>query len=303
MMKFLSDEVQGALTALKTKGDTVMASLPPTTAFYVNTKRGYGPKKNNYIPFCAFYESAGHWAQKYETITEYIVIDCDKYNNRIQKLKSYNRFLCPNCGHKVTNCPHKDFSHCTKCKIKHHVSICPPNPSPSIPNREVNHISTPKTNFTHLQTALLYITGLKGTTQLTRCIFDGGSQTSFVDVSLIDKLKLSVVSSEKLNIHTFESATSSQTIKFSLSSVWNKNSALITAFESSNKYYSHPAVPTDIVRFAESQKLKLADPQEDSKIPTELLIGGDFHWHVVTTKSPIKVKDSSFMIPSILDGY
>ncbi|GFR23882.1 hypothetical protein TNCT_159201 [Trichonephila clavata] len=51
IMEFLSNEVEGALTVLKTKGDTVMASLPPTTSFHVNTKRTSGPKKNNHIPF------------------------------------------------------------------------------------------------------------------------------------------------------------------------------------------------------------------------------------------------------------
>ncbi|GFR10993.1 uncharacterized protein TNCT_130461 [Trichonephila clavata] len=51
IMEFLSNEVEGALTALKTKGDTVMAYLPPTTSFHVNTKRTSGPKKNNHIPF------------------------------------------------------------------------------------------------------------------------------------------------------------------------------------------------------------------------------------------------------------
>ncbi|GFY09978.1 hypothetical protein TNCV_3699391 [Trichonephila clavipes] len=57
LMDFLSKEVEGALTALKIKGDTVMVSLPPTTAFYVNTKRTSGQKKNNHTPFGGFYES------------------------------------------------------------------------------------------------------------------------------------------------------------------------------------------------------------------------------------------------------
>ncbi|GFR19494.1 integrase catalytic domain-containing protein [Trichonephila clavata] len=77
-------------------------------------------------------------------------------------------------------------------------------------------------------------------------------------------------------------------VQFSLSSVWNKISALIASFESSSKYTSHPAVPSDIFRFAKSQKLILADPPEDSNLPIELLIG-DIYWHLVTTKSPIKV--------------
>ncbi|GFR18234.1 integrase catalytic domain-containing protein [Trichonephila clavata] len=90
----------------------------------------------------------------------------------------------------MTNCPHKDFPQCTKCKKKHHVSICPPNPNTFIPNKEVNHINISKTNFTHLQTARVNITEPTGITQLTQSILDEGSQTSFADASLIDKLKL-----------------------------------------------------------------------------------------------------------------
>ncbi|GFQ84858.1 hypothetical protein TNCT_103831 [Trichonephila clavata] len=57
-MEFSYDQVEGAL---KIKGDAVMTSLPLTTAVHVNTKRTSGPK-NNHIPFCAFCESAVHWA-------------------------------------------------------------------------------------------------------------------------------------------------------------------------------------------------------------------------------------------------
>ncbi|GFR10991.1 integrase catalytic domain-containing protein [Trichonephila clavata] len=72
-------------------------------------------------------------------------------------------------------------------------------------------------------------------------------------------------------------------------------------FESSNKYTSHPAAPADIVRFAKSQKLIIADLPEDSNLSIELLIRGDFYCHVVTTKSPIKVEDSFVMIASIFE--
>ncbi|GFR23884.1 integrase catalytic domain-containing protein [Trichonephila clavata] len=203
----------------------------------------------------------------------------------------------------MTNCPRKDFAHCTKSKKKHHISIWPPNSNTSIPNREVNHINIPKTNFTHLQTARVYITDPTGISRLTRYIFYGGSQPSFVDASLIDKLKLSVVSSGKLNVYTFESGTSSQVmrrcVQFSVSSGWDKIFALITVFESSNKYTSHRAAPADIVRFAKGQKLILADLPEDSNLPIKLLIGGDFYCHIVTTKSPIQVEDFFVRIPSI----
>ncbi|GFU46966.1 integrase catalytic domain-containing protein [Nephila pilipes] len=145
-------------------------------------------------------EVEGHWPQNCETVTD--------YKTRVQKLKSSNRcFLCTNRGHRITNCPHESTARCIKCKKQHHVSICPPrNTQLLITHSEVNHINIPRTIFTHLQTACLYVTGPTGITKLTRCILDGGSQASFVDVKLIDELKLNVINSSSLRVQAFESS-------------------------------------------------------------------------------------------------
>ncbi|GFU52083.1 hypothetical protein TNCV_3225051 [Trichonephila clavipes] len=75
---------------------------------------------------------------------------------------------------------------------------------------------------------------------------------------------------------------------------------MITAFEKKFlQIYFTSHIPADNVRFPKSQKLMLADPPEDSYLPIELRIGGDFYWHVVTIKSPIKVEDSFVVIHSI----
>ncbi|GFY40055.1 integrase catalytic domain-containing protein [Trichonephila inaurata madagascariensis] len=55
MIKVLSEEMEGALTDLKIKRDTVMASLSPTTVFYKrltsnnDLKKAYDKGKLNYI--------------------------------------------------------------------------------------------------------------------------------------------------------------------------------------------------------------------------------------------------------------
>ncbi|GFU27683.1 integrase catalytic domain-containing protein [Nephila pilipes] len=157
-------------------------------------------KNKKISPFCAFCNTSGHWPQNCETVTD--------YETRVQKLKSSNLcFLCTNRGHRITNCPCKSTARCIKCK-KQHVSICPPprNTQLLITNSEVNHINIPKTIFTHLQTACLYVTGPTGINKLTRCILDGGSQASFVDITLIDKLKLNVINSSSLKVQAFESS-------------------------------------------------------------------------------------------------
>ncbi|GFU34439.1 hypothetical protein NPIL_626702 [Nephila pilipes] len=239
----------------------------------------------------------GHWPQNCETVTD--------YKTRVQKLKNSNRcFLCTNRGHRITNCPRKSTARCIKCKKQHHVSICPPrNTQLLITNSEVNHINIPRTIFTHLQTACLYVTGPTGITKLTRCILDGGSQASFVDVKLIDKLKLNVINSSSLRVQAFESSFTQEQrrcVQLTLSGLWSKQSILITAFESNNSYTAHPAATLEISQFAHKNKLKLADPPDNSSLPIELLIAGDYYWQIVTAESPIKLSDSFVMVPSML---
>ncbi|GFY49133.1 hypothetical protein TNIN_359161 [Trichonephila inaurata madagascariensis] len=69
MIEVLSVEVEGSLTALKIKRDTVMASLPPTTALHVITKRTFVLKKKMILHlFVPFGNRQAIWAQKCETI-------------------------------------------------------------------------------------------------------------------------------------------------------------------------------------------------------------------------------------------
>ncbi|GFU01734.1 integrase catalytic domain-containing protein [Nephila pilipes] len=134
-------------------------------------------------------------------------------------------------------------------------------------------------------------------------IRDGGSQASFVDVKLIDKLKLNVINSSSLRVQAFESSFTQEQrrcVQLTLSGLWSKQSILISAFESNNSYTTHPAVTLEISQFAHKNKLKLADPPDNSSLPIELLIGGDYYWQIVTVESPIKLSESFVMVPSML---
>ena len=51
-------------------------------------------------------------------------------------------------------------------------------------------------NFTYLQTARLRVVGPSGLRNLTRCVLDSGSQTSFISTSIIGALKLEVIDHE-----------------------------------------------------------------------------------------------------------
>ncbi|GFS65453.1 integrase catalytic domain-containing protein, partial [Nephila pilipes] len=297
LMQFLAEEVEGSVEAQKIRGTLSPDNILKSSVENFNIDLKLVNKNKKISPFCAFCNTSGHWPQNCETVTD--------YKTRVQKLNNSNRcFLCTNRGHRITNCPRKSTARCIKCKKQHHVSICPPrNTQLLITHSEVNHINIPRTILTYLQTACLYVTGPTGITKLTRCILDGGSQVSFVDVKLIDKLKLNVINSSSLGVQAFESPFTQEQrrcVQLTLSGLWSKQLILITAFESNNTYTIHPAATLEISQFAHKNKLKLADPPDNSSLPIELLIGGDYYWQIVTAESPIKLSDSFVMVPSML---
>ncbi|GFS78532.1 uncharacterized protein NPIL_702611 [Nephila pilipes] len=210
LMKFLSEEVEGTITA------------------------------NNIKAFCPFCETSGHWPQQCNSVTD---IDA-----RIQKLKATNRcFLCTNRGHVQKNCFRKEKYRCSKCRKKHHVSICKTPTNEQSATTSTNKIDTSTYNFVHLQTARVFITGPNGITKLTCCLLDGGSQSSFISSDLVDTLNLPVISTGPLDLQAFESPTSFShkrwQVQFQLSSIWDKAKVNVIPFESSNRYASHPSSP------------------------------------------------------------
>ncbi|GFQ70246.1 integrase catalytic domain-containing protein [Trichonephila clavata] len=200
-MKFLSEEVEGTITANNIKGSLVPSYPIKSSLENFNVHSRPISKDKKISPFCPFCETSGHWPQQCNSVTD---IDA-----RIQKLKATNRcFLCTNRGHVQKNCFRKEKYCCSKCRKKHHVSICktPTNEQSAITS--TNKIDTSTYNFVHLQTARVFITGSNGITKLTRCLLDGGSQSSFISSDLVDTLNLPVISTRPLDLQAFESPTS-----------------------------------------------------------------------------------------------
>ncbi|GFU22759.1 uncharacterized protein NPIL_51991 [Nephila pilipes] len=225
-------------------------------------------------------------------------------NARIQKLKATNRcFLCTNRGHVQKNCFRKEKYRCSKCRKKHHVSICKTPTNEQSATTSTNKIDTCTYNFVHLQTARVFITGSNGITKLTRYLLDDGSQSSFISSDLVDMLNLPVISTGPLDLQAFESPTSfsdkRRQVQFQLSSIWDKAKVNVIAFERSNRYASHPSSPTDVSRLAKSKRMKLADPDDSLlSLPIEILIGADFYWNVMHSDTPVKLSDSLALVPS-----
>ncbi|GFR02026.1 uncharacterized protein TNCT_170341 [Trichonephila clavata] len=248
-----------------------------------------------------------------------LYIDC---NRRLQalgeKTQSYGRILAPKilrafpyeiCRNWVVYAKRENLAKSDIIKYgnfyqkrkKHHVSICKTPTKSAITS--TNKIDTSTYNFVHLQTARVFITGSNGITKLTRCLLDWGSQSSFISSDLVDTLNIPVLSTRPLDLQAFESPTSfshkRRQVQFQLSSIWDKSKVNVIAFESSNRYASHPSSSTDISRFAKRKRMKLADPDDSlSSLPIEILIGADFYWNVMHSDAPVKLSDSLALVPS-----
>jgi hypothetical protein len=118
LMDFLGEEVDGALTAQKIRGETSPASnfTPTAATVHVRSKSGSTSRKSrrSVEPFC---EGNGHWAQDCKAVTN--------VKERVEKLKSANRcFFCLNRGHHTHACSKRGKVFCLKCKKGHHRSVC-----------------------------------------------------------------------------------------------------------------------------------------------------------------------------------
>jgi hypothetical protein len=303
LLVFLGEEVDGALVAQKICGESIgnTGYIPSAAALHVSSKQPkFGQKgRNKAEPFCVFCEAKGHWAQDCKRVTT--------VTERHEKLKSTHRsFLCLNRGHNAGACNRRGKVMCTKCRGAHHRSICteadtnaqPLNPPPTT----VGKIDVAPSNFTYLQTARVEVTGPNGVSKTTRCVLDGGSQSSFVSKSLIDALKLDVVGRRDLAISAFESSpvtcSPRRLVRMELKSIWSGFSISITAYESAYEFLPQPSVPLTVAARATASELQLADPRGNEDLPIEILIGGDYYWTIVKDSPLRHLSPSTVLLPS-----
>jgi hypothetical protein len=305
LMEFLSEEVDGALTRQKIRGETLDHPnyIPSAAALHVNSKQSKSGRKEIHPgdPFCVFCESKGNWAQEYRMVTE--------VSERREKLKSAHRcFLCLNRGHTARVCGKRGRALCTRCKGAHHRSICNESVAVTTPTKEttpytVGKIDVASRGFTYLQTARIWVMGPTGLSKLTRCVLDAGSQSSFVAKTLIDDLKLEVVERRDLLVSAFESRSSDscprRVARFCAKSIWKNTTVPITAFDSTHALRPHPTVPHDITIMAQTRKMQLVDPREGERdLPIEVLIGGDHYWRIAKDTSTIRLSSSLAFLPT-----
>ncbi|KAJ4426981.1 hypothetical protein ANN_26780 [Periplaneta americana] len=149
-------------------------------------------------------------------------------------------------------------------------------------------------------TARVWVTGPTGLIKLTRCVLDGGSQSSFITKSIVDELKL-VLECRDLAIGAPESSPTPlrprRLVRFSMKSISTNSTARITGFESTHDFSQQPAIPHDVKMLAHTRKLQLADPKdhtENMTLPIEIIIGvvlipSKFVWILSGNRSGITV--------------
>ena len=301
-MQFLGEELDGALTTQKIRGETSRASNFTSTAaaLHFHSKAGSTSRKGrtSVEPFCIFCECNGHWAQDCKALTD--------RNERIENLKSANRcILCLNLRFSKRG---KVF--CLRFKKGHHRSVCMEkktttsraSPTTSVSVGRVD-ISSP--DRTYLQTARVCVTGPTSLSRLTFCLLDGGSQCSITARSVIYVLQIEVVDNRDLSVSPFETSPTAHCRRrffhFNMSGTWTDASTSLTTFESTHPFSHHPAVPHDIKKLEHTRKLMLAFPPFDSEdLPIGILIDGDQYWEIDKDTSPIRLSPSVVLLPSKL---
>jgi len=304
-MEFLGEKVNGVFTAQKIRGETLHHPnyIPSAAVLQVNCNQSKSGRKDRHTrePFCVFCESKGHWAQECKKVME--VSECR------EKLKSAQCcFLRLNRGHNARVCCKRGRALCTRCKGAHHRAIWNEAGAATTRTREIAPTSVGKIDvaspgFTFLQTACVWVVRPTGLSKLTRCVLDGGSQSSFIAKTLIDDLKLEVVDHRDFVVSAFESLSSDsgpcRVARFCAKSIWKNITVPITAFESTHALCPHPTVPHDISIMAQTRKIQLADPREGERdLPSDVLIGGDYYWRIVQDASTIRLSLSLVLLPT-----
>jgi len=281
LMGFLGEEVDGALTVQKIRGDTSPASnfTPTAATLHVRSKSGSISRKSRSVePFCLFCERNGHWAQDCKAVTD--------VKGRVEKLKSANRcFLCLNRGHHTHAYIKRGKVFCSRCRKGHHRSVCmdkeTTSRTSSITSASVGSVDISSPEYTYLQRARVWVTGLTGLSRLTRCVLDGGNQCSFFARSVIDDLQLEVIEQRDLSVTAFETYPTApgrrRLVRFNMRGTGTNALTSLTAFESTHAFSHH-----HIGTLAHIRKLRLADPPGDLKnLPIEILFAGDHYSEIV----------------------
>ncbi|RWS05185.1 hypothetical protein B4U79_08647, partial [Dinothrombium tinctorium] len=215
--------------------------------------------------------------------------ECDSSpQEKLKILKKEKRcFVCLRKGHMSSKCTVRKKC---QCGHKHHPLIC------------VNEKEKRKEVVEATAKAIIDC----DRRVIVRCLFDGGSQRSFVTEEVSRKLNLPIVGSECISISTFDYKKSStkrrNKVKILLRNVSNPNRSLeINALETESISIVQIIAPDQMLsQEMERRGLSLADFKMDKFMDEGLsvLIGADYYWNAISGKT-LRLSDSLVAIESI----
>lgn len=212
-----------------------------------------------------------------------------------RRLRSEGRcYRCAKRGHTSRECRNR-FLHCAKCGRRHITPLCDPSP-PSIHEATATELHSLASlnvinkNAVMLQTAQVWVDG-RDRKRLARCLFDGGSQRSFVTERLSRELRLEVIGEEEVIIYSFGGTVGGTTRKRRLVRLWlrsqySRKEHCLEALEIENICSDQLVLPDNVVDLAGVGELELADvtlsPFLNSARSIEILVGADHYWNMVS---------------------
>jgi hypothetical protein len=139
--------------------------------------------------------------------------------------------------------------------------------------------------------------------KITRCVLDGGSQTSIITDTLIEDLKLRDVGHKKVSAFESQPAPPSRRrlLRINVRGIWSNCTIPISAFESAHILSPQPAAAQEVGNLAHGRKIRLADSKTDlqEELHVEILIGGDSYWKVIKDISPLRLSQSLVLLLSV----
>ncbi|XP_040069808.1 uncharacterized protein LOC120842711 [Ixodes scapularis] len=202
-------------------------------------------------------------------------------------------FRCSIKGHTSKECRNKRIM-CETCGRRHITQMCDPSWKKSKNTAAELHSSTgrksDKTPAVLLQTAQVWAEG-KQQRALTRILFDGGSQRTFVMEELSRKLQLEVVGEEDITIYPFGGAGNiikekRRRVRIWLRSQYSQKKHCLEALEIPEICSDHLLLPESVVQGVQVQIAELADvtlpPAQLTRHGIDILIGADYYWTLVS---------------------
>ena len=217
-------------------------------------------KRKHQCVFC----KGPHTAHNCDIVTD--------YQKRFEIIKGGNLYFKCLAHHRVSQWPSK--FRCTKCKKKHHTSLCNSDPHSrsdgssvegktpeTIPTTTaglltpMSHRKAPQNTTCLLKTAVAPI--IAGNTKSqANILFDKGAQRSFISAEMANELQITPTSTVDIAVVSFSTtSTTSQTLRVTMVEIWQTNSHI--SFNCAIDHSPYPEFSFDIcLQYATSTRLE-----------------------------------------------